>query len=45
MFYILISFLVSCLFSLKTFRQFGTKKCSKKFVILLLFCDFIVVNQ
>ena len=26
-------------------RQFGIRKCPKKLVISLLFCNFIVVNQ
>ena len=30
---------------LKKIRQFGIKKCPKKLVISLLFCNFIVDNQ
>ena len=29
----------------QTIRQFGIRKCPKKLVISLLFCNFIVVNQ
>ena len=29
----------------KVLRQFGIKKCPKKLVISLLFCNFIVDNQ
>ena len=29
----------------QTIRQFGIRKCPKKLVISLLFCNFIVENQ
>ena len=29
----------------KELRQFGIRKCPKKLVISLLFCNFIVENQ
>ena len=29
----------------QSLRQFGIRKCPKKLVISLLFCNFIVVNQ
>ena len=29
----------------RSIRQFGIKKCPKKLVISLLFCNFIVDNQ
>ena len=34
-----------CLLQLDNIRQFGIKKCPKKLVISLLFCNFIVDNQ
>ena len=36
---------IQLLKKLYSIRQFGIKKCPKKLVISLLFCNFIVDNQ